>query len=207
MFGSTLRSPAQSSRSSSRPCPKTPKATPPSASRSPTWKGRAKRSARPSERWSCCPLQGCALRPLRPAPARARLHSHRRKREGARQAGAAAEHPVSPHARLARDRPQLRPTEAEFTIRDVATVGGERDKNRDTRRYIPRQREGGRELDPCVAVSACREERGQAARRPTSRRAPSETRCASTGVRTLDSSCRPPIAVPLRSARPYSPSA
>ena len=67
-------------------------------------------------------LQGCSHRPLRPAPARARLHPHRRERKGARQAGAAAEDPVPPHARVARDRPQLRPAPAEPAIQEVYRV-------------------------------------------------------------------------------------
>ena len=44
-------------------------------------------------------FQGCALRPLRPAPARARLHPHGRKRESARHAGAVAEGPIPPNDR------------------------------------------------------------------------------------------------------------
>ena len=59
------------------------------------------------------PSRGRAERPVLPAPARPDLHRCRRAREGARPPRGAAEDPVLPLARLAEDRPQLRPAAQE----------------------------------------------------------------------------------------------
>ena len=98
------------SRSSSARRPTTHSCTCSSGSRSRTWAARTTRSREGERGVALLPVsQGCATRPLLPAPARAHLHPRRRAREGARPARAAAEDPVLPLARLAEDRPQLRP--------------------------------------------------------------------------------------------------
>ena len=83
-----------------------PRAGVPRSERGSDPRGRAWRRARSG-------VEGRRRRHLRPAPARAYLHTGGRAGEGARPTRAAAEDPVLALARLAQDRPQLRPAAQE----------------------------------------------------------------------------------------------